>query len=296
MEIKVKLVEWFDDHWYKIELEDFLHDYFASTTTILGVTSKPFLAHWRGDIGNREADLRMNEAGDRGSRLHNAWCILNQGGAVIYQPYKRPLYSYDQIEDLRVKYCDLVAVLNYQEEMYQLTKLERWIKAVKPFYTLTEQIVYSLSNKRAGTADNVFGIEAGEYSISGSKPLKLERGLYVADLKSGKQVDDDAYMQTADYMMMIEEMAENGVEWAKNLIEEYGKFVGSLIIHTGSKNRSGIEGLATLLRTREQLEQDFSDLQHADKLWRRKNKDAKPTVFEFPSLLTLQGEENVINT
>lgn len=294
---KVELVEWFDSHWYKIELAGQPPMYFPSTTTVLSASAKPFLAKWRGELGNREADLRMMEAADRGSRIHNAWSIFCQGGVVLYQPFQRPIYTYDQIEDLRVQYLDMVAILPNQDEMYQMTKLERWMKAVKPLHIESEKIVYTLSNRRAGTADNFVVINGGEYLINGSKPLKLKGGLYVMDLKSGKAIDDDAYMQISDYTHSLIEMAYAGVDWAADLIKRFGTPVGGLILHTSANTRTGIEGLATVLRTAEELAQDYLDLQSVDTIWRRKNKDAKPTVFEFPSLITLNKKENenVIN-
>lgn len=282
---KVQMVEWFDDHFYKIKTASGV-EYYPSTTTVLGATAKPFLARWRGDIGNREADLRMHEAAERGTRLHNAWSIYCQGGAVVYQPYQRPTYTYDDLEALRIDYVDRVAILPTQDEMYQMTKLKSWFEAIKPSKVITESIVYSNSNKRAGTADNFFGIEEGTYKVNGREGLSLKRGLYVADLKSGSVVDDDAYMQISDYAHDLEEMALDGVEWAKELIDGWGSVAGGLIIHTSAKTKSGIEGLATHFRSKEELDQDYKDMQNVAEIWRRKNKNSKPDVFEFPSIIS----------
>jgi len=293
-EPKVKLIEYFNEHWYKLELESGEVVYYPSTTTKLSVTAKPFLAHWRGDIGNREADLRMQEAADRGSRLHHAWSVLCQGGAVIYQNPKRPAYSWEEIESLRVEYLDLLAILQNQEEQVQIWKLSRWLEALKPTRIISEQIVYSHANQRAGTCDNFLAVEEGEYPINGKAPLKLEKGLYIADLKTGKVVDDDAFLQTSDYAHMLVEMAYSGVDWASALIKEFGEPKGSLIIHTSAQTRSGISGLATLLRTKDEMAQDYEDMQYVAKIWDRKNKDAKPTIFEFPSLITMKKEPATI--
>lgn len=295
---EVKMIEWFDDHWYKIEHSGVTNSgkpqtetiYLPSVTTILGVTAKPFLAHWRGDIGNREADLRMAEGAERGTRLHNAWSIYCQGGAVIYNPHLRPNYTFEQIDDLRTQYADRVAILPTQDEMYQMTKLEALFKALKPTHILTESVMFSIKNGRAGTCDNFIALEAGEYQINGNGAVKLEKGLYVADLKTGKVVDDDAFMQISDYGFMLEEMAALGVDWAAELISKYGKVQGGMIIHTSAKTRSGIEGLATLVRSREQLIQDQEDMNRIHAIWKRKNSGAKPDVFEFPSLIVRKEE------
>ena len=66
-------ISWWDSRYYPCIAPDGSEIYLPSVTTILGAVSKgDFLEKWRGDIGNREADLRMNEAGDRGSRVHHA--------------------------------------------------------------------------------------------------------------------------------------------------------------------------------------------------------------------------------
>ena len=278
---EIKLVEWFDSHFYKISYElegKELTEYFASTTTKLGIVSKPFLAKWRGDIGNREADMRLFEAQERGVRIHHAWYTMTTGGAVVYQPSQRPNYNDHEISELMDKYAANVAIIRYQDEMYDLYKLSKWLEIVKPKILFSEKIVYSLKNRDAGTMDNLFYIEEGEYAINGSKPLKLPSGIYVADLKTGGQVDDNAFMQTADYAACAEEMGS-------------GEIKGTIILHTGSKVKTGIDGLSTLYRSKEQMEEDYQDFRLAASLWERKNKNTSPKIFEFPSLLSLKNDK-----
>ena len=279
---EIKLIEWFDSHWYKIkyQIEDKeVTEYLPSVTTKLNIIAKLFLAYWRGDIGNREADLRVFEAQERGVRIHHGWYTMTTGGTVIYQPWQHPNYAQSEIDALTEQNAGNLAVIRYQDEMYDLWKLKRWIETVKPKFLFSELTVYSLSNKDAGTADNVMFLEEGEYLVNGKTPLKLAAGNYIADLKTGKVVDDNAYLQTAAYAKCFEEMG-------------LGEITGSLILHTQAKTRSAIEGLATIYRTKEQVEQDYQDYRLASALWERKNADAKPDVFEFPALLTLKGDQN----
>jgi hypothetical protein len=276
-EPEVKLVEWFDEHWYKIGKEDGTAEYFPSTSTKLRVVGKPFLAKWRGDIGNREADLRMFEAGERGTRIHHSWYTLTTGGVVIFNPWQRPNYSPEDIAKLQDENCGNVAVIQYQDEMLDVWKLQRWVEIVKPKFLGAEMTVYSLKNREAGTLDNLMEIAEGEYQINGKTPVKLAGGVYVLDLKSGHSVDDDAYMQTADYGYMVEEMDADK------------KIAGTIILHSGSALKTGIEGLATLVHNREEMDKDYQDFRHAAALWERKNATAKPKVFEFPALLKLGG-------
>lgn len=277
-EVEVKMIEWFDSRFYKIKYqkEDVeICDYFASVTTKLGIISKPFLAHWRGSVGNREADLRSFEASERGVRIHSAWYSLTTGGAVLYNPFQNPNYSKEEIEKLQEEYLGNVSVVQYQDEMYDVFKLKRWLEIVKPKIILSEKTVYSLKNKDAGTLDNLMEIEEGKYLVSGKEPIHIPGGIYVVDLKSGKEVDENANMQTACYADCVEEM-------------EIAKIEGTLILHTGSKVRNGIEGLSTILRNKDEMRQDYSDYRLASALWERKNADARPRVFEFPSLLTMK--------
>lgn len=277
----VKMVEWFDDHWYKIDLmqeENSVSEYLPSVTTKLGVVSKPFLAIWRGDIGNREADLRSFESSQSGSRIHNAFNVLCTNGAVVYQPHQRPNYSTEELSALNEAHFGNMVILRYQDEMWDILKLKKWLEVVKPAIVESEKIVYDLKNRDAGTADLILRIDEGEYQINGAKSLKLPGGFYVCDLKTGKVVDDDAYMQTSAYSACYSKMTSLEI-------------VGTLILHTGSKNKSGIEGLSTHYRNQEQMAQDYQDYRHAAALWERKHAKDKPDVFEFPSLLTLK--ENV---
>lgn len=284
--IEVKMIEWFDDHFYKIKCTSLVNgipiessDYFPSVTTKLQVISKPFIARWRGDIGNREADLRMFEASERGVRIHHAWYTMTTGGIVIYNPWQHPNYTEEEIQKLSSDNFGNIAIVRYQDEMYDLYKLQRWLQIVKPKILGSELINYSVKNRDAGTLDNLFEIEEGKYLINGKEALFLPGGVYVVDLKSGNNVDDDAFMQTGDYAFNVQEMG-------------IASPVGTLILHTGAKTRTGIEGLSTLYRSKEQMEQDYQDYRLAAALWERKNGNMKPKVFEFPTLLNFKGESN----
>jgi len=271
--IKITLVNWFDNHWYKIEQENQEDRWFPSVNTKLGIIDKPFLARWRGDIGNREADLQMWESARKGSRIHLAWYLLYNQGVIIFNPIENPQYNEQQIEELKKE--NEVMVIQNQLEMWDIHKLQQWHERVNPKMRDNERIVYSIKNKDAGTLDKVFHIEAGEYEINGSKPLRLQSGLYISDLKTGKSVYDEAYMQTAAYANCFTEMT--GL-----------KINGSLIIHTGSKTKSGIPGLSTHLRNYEQMREDYENYRAAANLWDRFHKNDQPKIGTFPSLIKLK--------
>ena len=284
MENKVKMVEFFDDHFYKVAEEGNPPIYIPSVTTKLQASPKPFLARWRGDVGNREADSRMLEAGDRGSRIHHAYHVFKTNGAVIFQPWQKPIYTREQIMEFEKQYEGNIAVLYTQDEMYQLYKLQRLYDILKPGILFSEAIVYSVETMDAGQVDDIWHIQAGEYKVNGREPLVLEEGLYINDLKTGKEVDDDAFMQVAAYLKTAERMG-------------MGPFRGTLITHTNAKTKTGIEGLSVSYRSLPEVEQDYADYRHVAAIWERKFGNMKPKIFEFPSLIVQnKGEENANNT
>lgn len=271
----VTQIEWWDSHFYKVDFGDGKIDYFPSVTSKLNASPKPFLARWRGDVGNQEADRRLHDAEERGSRIHYAWYTINTGGTVLYNPFMRPVYMAEDIAEITKKENGKVFVLNYQEEMYALYKLQRWCQVVQPEILMSEKVVYSIQNRDAGQMDNLMRIKAGKYQINGKEPLVLKEGLYVFDLKSGNSVDsDDAPAQVAAYANCLYEMEGLDIE-------------GTLIVHTNSQTRTGISGLSTILSTREEMKENYKFYRDVASVWERKLAKDKPKLFEFPSLIKL---------
>ena len=267
------LIEYFDDHWYQVTLDGVTH-YLPSVTTKLGIIDKPFLARWRGDLGNREADQRMHEAGDRGKRIHWAYEIALKGGIVVYDPWQHPVITPEGIAELKVQHNGQVAVLHTQDEMVQVMKLQKQFEALKPMVIGIEEKVYDIPNRDAGTIDNLLYIQEGEYLVSGSKPIHLEEGLYINDLKTGKNIDL-AWLQLSAYAQMWETM--HGIQVR-----------GALITHTAATIKGGIQGLKTLVRNRETLlGRDYPDYRHAAALWERDHEDDRPETFQFPATIQL---------
>jgi hypothetical protein len=272
---KARMVEWFDDHWYIITMDNGQRVPIASVTTKLSASPKPFLSRWRGDIGNREADRRMNDAAERGSRIHYAWYVLTGGGVVLYNPAIHPIYSMEDISIIEQQNNGKVFVLQYQDEMYAVYKLKQWLDIVRPRILEREKIVYSLSMNAAGTMDNLIEIDGGSYLINGKTPLALPGGIYVLDLKTGNSIDeDDAPAQAAAYARMETEMSGRQI-------------TGTLIVHTSAKTKNGIPGLATLYRNETEMAEDLDYYTAVAAVWERKLKKEKPVMFEFPSLIKL---------
>ena len=269
---QIKVVEFWDDRWYGIE-QNGEKVWIASVTTQLGIEEKPMLARWRGDLGNREADLRSLDAANRGKRIHHAWYMYLMGGAVVYNPWESPNYSDTQLEELKKEKNGLLFILQSQDEMLQVWKLQQWFELVHPQPLHCEQVVYDIPLNIAGTLDVSFFIEKGKYPVNGRNGLEIPvSGIYIADLKTGKYLDDSFWNQVGAYSKAYKTMG-------------FGKPDGGLILHTGASTRTGIEGFSCPVRTKEELEKDFEGFQILSKAWMLRHAGDAPKAFKFPSLL-----------
>ena len=279
--LDVRVFSWFDDRFYKVryinEMKQEVEEYFPSVTTKLGALDEPFLRRWYGQVGLEEALRVLRESADRGSRIHWAWQFYCNGGAIIYNPDSSAPYQPGEIQAIRDKYDGNIFTLRTQDEMFQMAKLMEWEKLVAPRENRTEQIVYDIDEKDAGTLDNLMLIDEGEYEIAGAKPLKLEAGWYVVDLKTGNNISSKAPMQVARYAAIVEKM------YAKE--EHPIKVVGGLIIHTSASTRKGIEGLQTIHIPREELVELNQDYKDIAKVWNRQMSSQKPMVRQLPAMI-----------
>lgn len=272
----VVLVEWFSKHYYKVSTNDEIR-FIASVTTKLGVIDKPQLARWRGDLGNREADARMYEAAERGTRIHWAYAVSLQSGAVVYNPWQKPIYTEEGLAELRKNHKE-IAILRTQEEMWAICKLAEQFNRLAPEVLGVEETVYDLEQNDAGTIDSIFGIKGGEYLIAGQKPLRLSPGIYINDLKTGSFVGDDVWLQIAPYVVMYE--------------KKYGvQVAGGLVTHTSSTVKGGIPGLKTMYCSREELQEYYKKYRNISSVWNDRHQGEEPSTFQFPSLITMPIKE-----
>jgi hypothetical protein len=272
MDKEIRTTEFYDDRVYYCPDGKGNEVPIVSVTTKLGIIDKPFLGRWRGDIGNREADLRVYESQQKGKRVHYAWYVYVMGGIVIYNPWEAPKYSDLEIEEMKKSTLYFMA-LRDQEEMLMLYKLQQFFDKVKPVSLHTELTVYSVEDDEAGTLDNAFLIKAGTYKdIRGSNGIVIPKtGIYIADLKTGNTIDErDVWMQLAAYMNCYKKM-------------KYGDPLGAIILHTNAKTRSGIEGFSATLKMGEDMKSDYLNYKHASALWHAKHPNFNPKTFEFPT-------------
>lgn len=288
-----KSVQWFDDRWYKVPTEEGGVTFYQSVTTTLGIMHNHWLSRWRGDVGNREADRRMMEAADAGSRIHHACYIYANEGIVLLDNKVHSRYSRAELQDYQDRYDGKVMILYDQAEHLQVLRFAQWLSVVQPKILGAEMTVFSHKYKIAGTLDYLMEIRGGIYPVNNGKDILIPGGIYVLDLKSGRVVDQDRHpMQVAAYAACAEEPSIH------NPIRDI-RIQGGIILYTQYSSRrynggDDFGGVKTDLQNRQKLDDDFADYMAAHRLWLRNNAHSKPKIFDMPYQITMKPitEEN----
>lgn len=251
---QIQQIKYFDERYYEIETTDGQTLYLPSVTTVQSIVNKPFLAQWRGSIGNIEADRVISESQSKGSQLHALFEALQKGETIIYGD----------------------GGVTDQSIMLEAWRFQQVFDQLQPEIVAVEQPVYSLKFGYAGTLDAIWRIKAGSYAVNGRSPVKIETDMTVMiDFKTGKQVGDAAFEQLAAYRTAVLEM---GI---------FQQIDAVAVLHTNAKTKTGVEGAAFLLRTGEQLETDFAVFSAILTLYKMKNTDKPMQVSEFPKQIKL---------
>jgi len=272
VENEIKTALFFDERGYRIKFKDGVVYEQASVTTQLGIEEKPFLNRWYAELGWDQARKKLHESGERGKRIHYALFIYTMGGIVLYNNPQIPTYTEEQVKEYQ-RMNPYFCVLQNQDEMLAMVKLQKFFDLVNPKILDSERTVWSMEHGIAGTLDMVLEIEKGTYDVNGSKKLVIpETGAYIADLKTGNQISESAWAQIAAY-----KVAWEGLSGLKSK--------GGLVLHTSSTVKSGIEGFAAPLKTSEELEPHFQFFKHASAMWEFRNPNFTLKAFSFPTLI-----------
>ena len=290
------VVSWFDDRFYPCKLSKqsiakiqkriksinpeyeltVIADniFLPSVTTILSSSPKEWLGRWRGQVGNWEADRIMNEALDKGSKIHAAFSNLIEGTIILFNNPKSPTYTKEQIEAISTENKKGVQVLFDQQEMLEVWRLKRFFDIVKPKIIGNEMKILSEVFGYAGTLDHLWYLEANKYDLGDKEKFIIEKsGYYILDIKTGKEDADNYPEQLASYTMAVEESGEYKIE-------------GAIILYSNANKRKGIEGFKTDQYNKEQLEYHFKGFLDQFNIWIKKA-NKSPKVFDLPSLLSM---------
>ena len=270
--VEIQTAMFFDDRGYRIKLGQQSFFECASVTTKLGIEDKPFLYRWYAELGWDQARKKLNEAGERGKRIHYAMYIYLMGGMVVYNQWQNPKYTDQQIQEFKDQ-NPYFMVLGNQDEMLALWKIQKFLDIVKPEIIKLEETVWHISEGIAGTLDMVLKIEKGTYDVNGAKGLIIpETGIYIGDLKTGSTVSESAWAQIAAYQKAFESLS--GL-----------KTQGGFVLHTSGSSKKGIEGLSVPLKTSEELKSDYQIFKSLSYVWDQRNPNFTLKAFEFPTII-----------
>lgn len=129
--------------YYKVDGERLV-----SVTTVLSVIEKPGLAHWRGSVGNDEADRISTEAAEHGTAIHGYVERFNRGDCGPYGP---------PIDTIIQPYI-------------------AWHRTDVSCVLAAEKLVVSRQFKFAGTADVVVALVDGAVAVVDLKTSKSALG------------------------------------------------------------------------------------------------------------------------
>lgn len=290
------VIGWWDDRFYKCKLTQKEIDgivkrakevnpnfeytivdkniFLPSSTTILGSAPKEWLARWRGQVGNWEADRIMNEAMNKGSRVHSAFAEYLNGTVIILNNPKAPAYTKEQITAIETESKKGVMVLQDQQEMLELWRLDKFFNILKPKVIGTEMSVYSAVYGYAGTLDHLWYIEAGKYDLGDKVTFEIEKsGNYVLDIKTGGEDGNNYPEQLASYYNAVEETGEMKVD-------------GAIILYSNAQTKKGIEGFKATQISVSELQYHFKGFIWQYNIWLKKA-NKSPQVFDLPSLIRM---------
>ena len=257
-------IAWFDDRYYKVKVEGVIKEileayhmelalqeeiFLPSSTTVLGIINKPFLASWRGDVGNELANHKMRRGAELGSVIHDAVHKLinfeksNTGHELQFEEYT-------------------------QEEWVQIMRFKEWYDEFKPEILASELTVANYQHLYAGTLDMLCLIQPGTYNSGKKTPIKLAGGIYVGDLKTGKAIDKSANYQTASYASAVKADVR-----------------GSFVLHTNAKTTTK---WSVTTREDFDLEEDFGTFLASKRVWDAENPTIKPAQLMMPPKIQLQ--------
>lgn len=284
-------VEYFDDRFYTLKTSDKIHPsyianipetyidrtgegdieiFLPSVTTIQNIESKPFLATWRGDVGNERANQILQQSQIKGGNIHRAIELMTTGHTIVFQNLKTQNITDIELEEM--KKTTMVHVVHEQTEMIQIARCRQLMDTLNVTVHESELNVFNLSGCYAGTTDGIWHIPSGEYDITG-KPEHIDGGYYVIDFKTGKSFDESSVLEqlSAYYHALNEMHMASGI-------------VGVIGIYLNADKKRGIAGVKCAIRTIDQIQQYWTAFQIQRDLFLYRN-NVIPKRFTFPAVI-----------
>ena len=142
---------------------------FPSSTTILNAyPQSAHLTKWIAEQGWHESQRIKSEAGERGTKIHLASELLEEGGEISEEDYSI-------------------------EEWWKISTFVNWFNFYQPKLIIKEFPVFSSKGRYAGRLDRIYNIQ-GEITV--------------LDLKSSSSIHENFPLQFASYAKAVEETTD----------------------------------------------------------------------------------------
>lgn len=171
----IELAKTLSQHWYKVwrKQEDgskgeYLGCFPSATTILNAYPQSAFLTQWIAEKGWNESQRIKSEAGERGTRIHTATELLEDGVELNEADYSL-------------------------EEWYKISAFVDWFNEFQPELIAKEFAVFSEAGGYAGRLDRIYKI-AGEITL--------------LDIKSSSGIHEHFPLQFASYAKAIEEITD----------------------------------------------------------------------------------------
>ena len=176
-----------DERWYTLEEKDETTglpslNFRPNVTWITGYVYKGIEFYkWLASRGWDEAEVIKTEAGDKGSKVHNATGNLING-LVVKMTDKYLNNSTGLEEELKA------------DEYEAIISFATWFNKIKPEILLRELVVISKIHNYAGTVDLV---------------IKIEDQVWIIDIKTSQSIWPSTEAQVSAYKQALKEMGRN---------------------------------------------------------------------------------------
>lgn len=168
----IELAKTLSHHWYYVwraqpdgSKGEYLGIFPSSTTILNAYPQSAYLTQWIAEKGWNESQRIKSEAGERGTRIHSATELLEDGKELSEKDYSL-------------------------EEWWKINSFVDWHREFKPELVTKEFMVFSESGQYAGRLDRIYRI-AGEVTL--------------LDIKSSSGIHEHFPLQFASYGHAIEE-------------------------------------------------------------------------------------------
>lgn len=180
-----------NEHFYYVD-----DVFMPSVTKLLGETMPtPFaLRQWIGEVGNEKAQEKLERAGDRGTKIHDACERLLRGEEVNLA---------EEFKDKKDKKC-IASFINWVNECNPIL-LPNWTPEIREKAGVTDEQYQLLTNLFGDGIEFVVASRLG-YAGTGDLLCIINNNVYIVDFKTSASVYDSHFLQITGYQGAVTEM------------------------------------------------------------------------------------------